>query len=127
QDGSLIFANRARVAFDGDAVGTTSFTKYGVRILLESGGVEGEALGFNGLEVTDATPNGVVTVWKGGKVRVEAVELGLRVLTDAGRSYAENTLGRVSVPQHHEIVLAKDRKPAGTSSHGGDRRTPRGR
>src|SRR5207244_9749792 len=76
QDGGVTFAKKARVSFDADAVGSVTFTSNGVKIFLESGDLEGESLGYNGLQVENE--NGALAVWKGGKVRVEALEAGLR-------------------------------------------------
>jgi hypothetical protein len=122
-DASVTFASKARVAFDGDAVGTFETTASGVRIVLESGGMEGETLAYDGLEIVEA--NGVVTGWKGSRLRVEVSDKGLRVCVDKGSVNAGNDLGKVTVHAGQEITIVKDRKPERpTSLRGPYRSTP---
>jgi hypothetical protein len=124
EDGSVSLGGKARVGFDGDAVGTVAITSQGVRINLESGGIDGESLAYNGLEIADA--DGVVTAWKGSKLRVECGgEKGTRVAVERGTVNVENDLGKVTVHSGHEISVAKDKKPSRESELRGPYRTPR--
>jgi len=124
EDGSVTLGGKARVGFDGEAVGTVAITSTGVRINLESGGVEGESLAYNGLEIADV--DGVVTAWKGSKLRVECGgEKGTRVAVERGTVNVGNDQGKVTVHSGHEISVAKDKKPLRESELRGPYRTPR--
>jgi hypothetical protein len=109
-DGSLTLKSRAKFTLAADAVATTSVTKGSVKIHLESGTVDGEALAYNGLEVEDK--NGTVTVWQGAKAHVESTEAGLKVSIETGRAWVANAHGKTVVKAGQELLLTADKKPA---------------
>jgi hypothetical protein len=125
EDGSITFANKAIVNFDGEATGTVTITSKGVNVNLDAGGLEGETLAYDGLKVTQT--NGWLTAWKGSKVRLEVTERGLRVCVDKGTANCGNELGKVTVHAGQEILLVADKLPERPSSLHGPYRTPRGR
>jgi hypothetical protein len=124
EDGSITFANKAVVNFDGEATGTVTITPKGVNVNLDSGGLEGETLAYDGLKVTQT--NGWMTAWKGSKVRLEVTEKGLRVCVDKGTANCGNDLGKVTVHAGQEITLVADKLPERPSSLRGPYRTPSG-